>query len=251
MVMLAMACLATHVAAAVTVPAIIIIRHAEEVNKCKVIDRTPDSTLNYGAHQRCLSDFGKKHADLYNQNNTLDNFLALHNYSQITKVITIDPNISLKQGWPTSNPYFTIQPYLSTHAIKPPALVFVQTGPKMNAVAFAEANKAMTGSTLIVWEKTALDTAGSGLLDLLFNKASKHNTLRDTLYVLTNKDQNKYDVTVYSGFFKGNFADKKDLNTYRRAFSGILPDLFKSATDINEMIFCPGYDLATAPKGCP
>jgi hypothetical protein len=249
MLILSMAGLVTSAAAAI--PAVIVIRHAEELNNCKIIENTDDSTSNYGAHQRCLNDYGNKHAQLYVNNNALDNFLAQHNYSQITKVITIDPNISFDKGWPTSNPYFTIEPYLSEHDIKPPNLIFVKTGPNMDQEAYTEVNKGTDGSTLIVWEKKELDKSG-GLLDLLSKKSEARNTLRDTLYVFTNNQNNKYDMTIYSGFFTGTFTDNKDLNTYRRTITGILTtDLFKHATDIDDMIFCPGVNMEKSPTGCP
>lgn len=247
----------THVAAVTLVPAVIAIRHAEEFqdpNDCIKIDNTAESDENDGAHQKCLHPLGQKHAQLYIQNNVLDDFLASHHFSAISKVIVIDPktNDLDPTKWPTSNPYFTIQPYFSMRGIKP---VLIHTSADMNQKAVDEVEKGTSGSTLIVWESKQLEKSGDGLLDLLSKKQKIYDTnppLRDTLYVFTNKDaNNKYDVAVYSGFFKGLFKDNEDLDKWRREYSGSLLDLFTNADDVYEMVFCPGQSNTPVPNECP
>jgi hypothetical protein len=234
-------------------PAVIVIRHAEDMNKkageaCVVgeVDlEVPGGTKR--VHQRCLTPAGQEHANLYASH--LSEFAAEKNLCPIGSVVTQDPWTMLGDKWPSANPFETIRPFADAANVEmtflPPKQIF---DAKMRRSLLGDAQR----SVVIAWDSEGMAEQTRPLLsEMNGSNTPASSPTRDKLYVFTNMNAEtaKFDLKEYTQFFKdssGYFdkvvGDSFSESSYYRFYDGSLKSKTPYSPDLvpSDMIICGG-----------
>lgn len=216
----------TQALAADCTPAVIVLRHAEDVDDGQACDETNVNIAVEGGtqaiHKDCLTASGHAHANLYAEK--LAGWMASKNFCPANKVVTQNPDTSSTGLWPSANPFMTIVPFANAQKI---ALTLKDSEKKFDETARRALLTDESHSTVIAWDSKGLAT--KLLPEMTTQKPSA--PLRDSVYVFTNMNDTtaKFDLAEYRQYFqdgKGDFAGisgKNGSETYYRFFDGVLP----------------------------
>jgi hypothetical protein len=234
-------------------PAVIVIRHAEDVDskvgeKCDVKEVDLESPGGpQRVHQRCLTPAGKEHANLYATH--LSDFAAQKNLCPIGSVVTQDPWTMLGDKWPSANPFETIRPFANAANVNvtflPPKQVF---DAPMRRSLLGDAQR----SVVIAWDSEGMAEQTDPLLSEMNGSATPASSpTRDKIYVFTNMNREtaKFDLTEYTQFFKDSSGYFERVvgtsfseSSYYRFYDGSLKSKTAYSPDLlpSDMLICRG-----------
>lgn len=241
---------ASEALVAACTPAVIVIRHAEDMDgalgeQCVVGETSLE--VPGGAqkvHQRCLTPNGAAHAKLYAEK--LGGWVQAKNLCPAGRVITQDP-WGTGGTWPSANPFETIRDFANAQQVPvtfmPASTVF---GEAVRRSLLTDA----TRSVVVSWDKEGLWEGAAPLLAKMSDAPASFPT-RDMLYAFTNMNAAtaKFDLKEYKQFFtdgSGYFANVSGsafaAASYYRFDDGSLKSLKAYSPDFipSDMIVCGG-----------
>jgi hypothetical protein len=231
-------------------PAVIVIRHAEDMDgalgeQCIVGETSLE--VPGGAqkvHQRCLTPNGAKHAKLYAAK--LASWMQTKSFCPAARIVTQDP-WGTGGAWPSANPFETIRELALEKQLP---ITFLPSSTVFDDAMRRSLATDATRSVVVAWDKEGLWDAASPVLKKMTDATASFPT-RDMLYAFTNMNAAtaKYDLKEYKQFFadsSGYFAKVVGsafaATSYYRFDDGSLKSLKPYSPDLapSDMIICGG-----------